>query len=139
MIYFIYREICRLTTTDIYKHSITLKSNVTPIFSKPYRLPHAQKKEIDRQIGKMLEGIIEECRSEWSSPVLVVPKKLDSSGEKKGRLLIDYRKLNNCIEDDKFPLPSITEILDSLSGCIYFSHLDLYQGFHNVELDKDSY
>lgn len=129
----------RLTTTDIYKHSITLKSNVTPIFSKPYRLPHTQKKEIDRQIEKMLqEGIIEECRSEWSSPVLLVPKKMDSSGEKKWRLVIDYRKLNNCIEDDKFPLPNITEILDSLSGCIYFSHLDLYQGFHNVELEKDS-
>lgn len=128
-----------LTTTDIYKHSITLQPNTTPIFSKPYRLPHAQKKEIDRQIGKMLqEGIIEESRSEWSSPVLLVPKKIDTSGQKKWRLVIDYRKLNNCIENDKFPLPNITEILDSLSGCIYFSHLDLYQGFHNVELDKDS-
>lgn len=128
-----------LTTTDIYKHSITLKPNVAPIFSKPYRLPHSQKKEIDRQIENMLnEGIIEKCRSEWSSPILLVPKKLDTSGEKKWRLVIDYRKLNNCIEDDRFPLPNITEILDSLSGCIYFSHLDLYQGFYNVELDKNS-
>lgn len=49
----------------------------------------------------------------------------------------DY-KLNNCIEDDKYPLPDITEILESLSGSVYFSHLDLHQGYYNVELDKTS-
>lgn len=67
------------------------------------------------------EGIIEKCKSKWSSPVLLIPKKLDVSGLRKWRLVIDYRKLNNCIEDDRIPLPNITETLDSLSGCIYFS------------------
>lgn len=42
------------------------------------------------------------------------------------------------IQDDKFPLPNITEILDSLSGCIYFTHLDLYQGFYQVSLNPES-
>ena len=32
----------------------------------------------------------------------------------------------------------IHEILDSLSGCIYFTHLDLSQGFYNLELEPDS-
>lgn len=84
------------------------------------------------------EGIIEPCQSEWSSPILLVPKKTDQNGNKKWRLVIDYRKLNNCIHDDKFPLPNITEILDSLSGCMYFSHLDLHQGYYNVKLNPDS-
>lgn len=129
----------RLSTTSIYKHSISLKPNVSSVFTKPYRLPHSQKGEIKQQIDKMLgEGVIEPCRSEWSSPVLLVPKKTDGTGQKKWRLVIDYRKLNNCIEDDKFPLPNISEVLDSLSGSIYFSHLDMYQGYYNIELEQNS-
>lgn len=42
------------------------------------------------------------------------------------------------MEDEKFPLPCITEILDSLSGAVYFSHLDLSQGYYQVELDASS-
>ncbi|XP_063538138.1 uncharacterized protein LOC134747443 [Cydia strobilella] len=89
----------------------------------------AVKKEVEKQIRKLLdEDIIEECTSEWSSPLLLLPKKLDSSGEKKWRIVIDYRLLNKKIVDEKFPLPNMQEILDSLSGCVYFSHLDLSSG-----------
>lgn len=35
-------------------------------------------------------------------------------------------------------MPNITEILDSLSGAINFSHLDLAQGYHQIELDPES-
>lgn len=129
----------KLSTTAFYQQKLELKPNSSPVYTKPYRLPHSQKQEIDRQVQDMLEnGIIEEARSAWSSPLLLVPKKLDSTGQNKWRVVIDYRKLNNQIQDDKFPLPNISEILDSLSGDIYFSHLDLYQGFYQVNLDKNS-
>ena len=129
----------KLTVTKLYKQCIHLKQNANPVFVKPYRLPHSQKQEIEKQINKMLsDGVIEPTKSEWSSPVLLVPKKVDSSGQKKWRLVIDYRKLNDRIQDDKFPLPNITEILDSLSGSIYFSHLDLYSGYYQQELEEDS-
>lgn len=70
---------------------------------------------------------------------MLVPKKEDRSKEKKGRLVIDYRQLNNCIKDDKFPLPNITDILDSLSGSIYFSKLDLSQSYYQLSLNEDSW
>lgn len=128
-----------LSTTDVYKHTITVKPNTNPIFTKPYKLPYSQKTEVTAQINKMLkEKIIEPSTSEWSSPILLVPKKLDKNGNKQWRLVIDYRKINNCIQDDKYPLPDITEILDSLTGSVYFSHLDLHQGYYNVELQEDS-
>lgn len=128
-----------LSTTSLYEHKITLKPNTEPVFSKPYRLPYAQSNEIKKQINQLLEdGIIEPSRSSWSSPILLVPKKSDNSGEKKWRLVVDYRKLNNCIQEDKFPLPNINEILDSLSGSIYFSHLDLFSGYYQVKLDEES-
>ncbi|KAK9717364.1 Reverse transcriptase (RNA-dependent DNA polymerase) [Popillia japonica] len=95
--------------------------------------------QIDEQIDKMLaDGIIEETRSNWSSPLLIVPKKPDCHGNKQWRIVVDYRLLNKNIEDDRFPLPNITEILDSLSGAFYFTHLDLSQGYYQVELDPRS-
>lgn len=131
----------KLGVTNLYQQSIKLKENVTPSYVKPYRLPKSQKAEIDSQVRKMLnDDIIEESQSEWSSPLLLVPKKTDNnySGTKKWRVVIDYRKLNEKIKDDKFPLPNISEILDSLSGAIYFTHLDLSQGYYQLELDPSS-
>lgn len=128
-----------LTLTNVYKHSIQLEENATPAYSKPYRLPHAQKSEIQKQIKDMLKNkIIEPASSPWSSPLLIVPKKADKNGERKWRIVIDYRMLNKRIKDDKFPLPNITEILDSLAGAMYFSHLDLSQGYYQIGLDSAS-
>lgn len=53
-------------------------------------------------------------------------------------MVIDFRQVNKQIADDKFPLPNITDILDSLSNSMYFSHLDLSQGYYQVELHSDS-
>ncbi|XP_063369804.1 uncharacterized protein LOC134658127 [Cydia amplana] len=110
----------KLTTTNLLEHKINLKENASPVYVKPYRIPHALRKELQTQIQDMLDNdIIEETTSEWSSPVLLVPKKSDKLGEKKWRLVVDYRQLNNKIQDDKFPLPNITEILDSLADMAY--------------------
>lgn len=127
-----------LTVTNLYRQKIQLNENASPVYVKPYRLPQAQKSEIQRQVHKMLdEDIIEEARCEWSSPLLIVPKK-STNEVKKWRVVIDYRLANKQIKDEKMPLPCITEILDSLSGAIYFSHLDLSQGYYQLELDRDS-
>ena len=39
-------------------------------------------------------------------------------------MVIDYRKLNNTIED-KYSLPRMDDILENLGKCSYFSTLDL--------------
>lgn len=46
--------------------------------------------------------------------------------------------LNQRKADDKFPLSNITKIIDSLSGAMHFSHLELSQGYYQVKLDKAS-
>lgn len=124
----------KLTVSNIYEPEIKLKPNVSPSYIKPYRLPRSQREEISNQVTKLLsENIIEPSCSAWSSPVLLVPKKSDDN-TKKWRLVIDYRKLNERIVDDKFPLPNIADILDSLSGSMYFTHLDLNQSYYQLNL-----
>lgn len=76
--------------------------------------------------------------SPYSSPVWIIPKKADASGEQKWRMVIDFRKLNEKTVEDKYPLPRIEEILKCVGKSQYFSTLDLAQGFHQIALDPES-
>ena len=55
--------------------------------------------------------IIRPSISPYSAPVILVPKK---NGDL--RLVVDYRALNEQVASDKFPLPRIDKILDSISS-----------------------
>lgn len=125
----------KLTATTAVKHRITTKDEL-PVYTKTYRYPQHYKKDVDEQIHEMLEcGIIRNSLSPYSSPVWVVPKKVDASGKRKIRVVIDYRKLNEKTIDDKYPIPQIEEILDSLGKSVYFTTLDLKSGFHQIEMN----
>lgn len=127
----------KLGTTNVYCPSLAVKPNSQPSFSKPYKIPHAQKQEVCEQVEKMLQdNIIEETKSEWNSPLLLVPKK-SGNDTKKCRLVIAYRKVNTTLQDDKFPLPNIEEVIDSLAGAQYFTRLDLSQGYYQCKLKPE--
>lgn len=73
----------KLTSTNICDHTIRIKENSGPVYVKPYRAPKSLKPEMHRQIKRMIDDdIIEETRSEWSSPILLVPKKGESRDKK---------------------------------------------------------
>lgn len=133
-----YSEKLPLTFTNDVKHQIRTR-NEDPIFIRPYRQPQVINDEINRQVEKMLENnIVTHSHSPWSAPVHLVPKKMDASNEKKYRLVIDYRKLNEITIDDKYPLPNITDLFDKLGRSCYFSTLDLASGYHQIEVaEKD--
>ena len=105
----------KLSCTNVARHVIQLEQGVTPINTRPYRLPESQREEIDRQVKQLLEdGIIAKSDSAWNSLLLVVPKKVGPDGRRIWRLVVDFRKLNEKTVGDAYPLPDITEILDLL-------------------------
>lgn len=131
-----YSDDKKLTFTNAVRHEIHTKDDL-PIYSKNYRYPFCHREEVQRQITKMLnQGIIGPSQSPWSSPIWIVPKKIDASGAKKWRLVIDYRKLNQKTTNDRYPIPNITDILDKLGKCQYVSTLDLASGFHQIEVQR---
>ncbi len=75
-------------------------------------------------------GVIELCQSSWASRVVLVTKK-DSST----RFCVDYCKVNDIMLKDAYPLPRIDDTLDALRGSQYFSTLDLYSGYWQVNMD----
>lgn len=136
-----YPELFRLTEdqlqcTNLVTHKIPTTDEL-PIHTKQYRYPPIHKEEIDKQVGELLKNdVIKPSVSPYNSPLWIVPKKADSKGNKKWRMVIDFRALNEKTVGDAYPLPNITEILDQLGGAKYFSVFDLASGFHQIRMDE---
>lgn len=127
----------QLSTTSATTHEIPLIPNSKPIYIKQYRLPESTKDEVNKQVSEMLANdIIQNSKSPWNFPLIVVPKK-SADNKKKWRLVIDFRKLNEITVGEVFPIPQISEILDQLGAAKYFSTLDLATGYHQVFLKEE--
>lgn len=127
-----FKENDKLTATNEVQHEIITTTD-QQINAKTYRFPQIHEEEVNRQLKEMEEqNIIQKSNSKYNSPLWIVPKKIDNSGKRKWRIVIDYRKLNEITIDDKFPLPNIDGILDKLGKAQYFTTLDLAKGFHQI-------
>ncbi|GFT62173.1 putative retrovirus-related pol polyprotein from transposon [Trichonephila clavipes] len=73
--------------------------------------------------------VIEPSSSPWESPIVLVRKKDGST-----IFCVDYRRLNDVIKKDSYPLPRIDDTLNTLAGNTWFSTLDLKNGYWQVEL-----
>ena len=67
--------------------------------------------------------------SKWVSPLVIVPKK-----NGKWRVCVDFRELNKATLQDYFPLPFINQVLDTLSRKKYFSFLDGYSEYNQIQI-----
>ena len=115
----------KLGHTNMVQHSIPLKDE-TLIHAKQYRHAPIHREIINEDIEKKLkDNIIEPSSSPMSAPILIVPKKNDSQGNKRWRLVVDFRRLNSQTMNDSYPLPNIGDILDQLGNSEYFLTFDL--------------
>lgn len=69
----------------------------------------------------------------FSSLVLLVHKK-----DGIWHFCVDYRVLNNITVFDAFPIMMINELFNELHGLQFFSKLDLWLGFHQIQMVDDS-
>jgi hypothetical protein len=67
--------------------------------------------------------------SQWVSPIVIVPKK-----NGKWVICVDYRVLNKATKKDRFPLPFIDQVLDTLSGKNSFSFLHGFSGYNQIHI-----
>lgn len=91
----------------------------------------ALKNVVKEELQKLLDvGFIYPISdSQWVSPLVMVPKK-----NGKWWIYVDYRELNKVTSKYHFPLPFINQVLDTLVGKKYFSFLDGFSGYSQIQI-----
>ena len=113
-------------------HAVELIPGSKPSGCKVYPLSPAEQKELDAFLKENLEtGRIQPSKSPMLSPVFFIKKKDGSL-----RLVQDYRALNAITIKNKYPLPLISELINKLQGAKYFTKLNVWWGFNNVQMKE---
>ena len=102
--------------TTLAEHQIHTDDS-KPVRLPPYRLPHAYREQVQKELQKMLyTGIIEKSRTAKSVGIFC------SVGKEKGWL---YRRLNSV---SAYPMPRIDDLIDRLGQAKFITTLDLTKG-----------
>ncbi|XP_076038313.1 uncharacterized protein LOC143023610 [Oratosquilla oratoria] len=126
-----YQEVFRDTPgkTDLILHDVDV-GDAKPIKQAQYRVNPQRAAIIRKEIDYMLaHGLITLAQSEWSSPVILVPK---ADGTQ--RFCVDFRRVNTVTKRDSYPLPRLEECIDRVGGAHFITKLDLLRGYWQVPM-----
>ena len=119
------------------EYTIKLKAGAKPfaIFTPrnvPMPLRTRVKQELDKMESMRVISKIEEP-TPWCAGMVVVPKKTGTI-----RICVDLKPLNENVQREVHPLPTVDDTLAQLTGAKIFSSLDANSGFWQVPLEKSS-
>ncbi|KII69716.1 hypothetical protein RF11_06400 [Thelohanellus kitauei] len=109
----------------------TFSTRTLPRYSKEPNISFALYGKAKDEINQLLE-VVE--TSEWTSPIVVVPK---HNGQI--RICADFRVgLNSQLHVERYPIPSMDELLIKLKDMNIFSKLDLSDAYFQLPSDEES-
>ena len=115
---------------------LNINKDVKPVIQKARRIPFHYRDKVESEMENLKSlDIIEEADgpTEWQSPIVISPK---ANGQI--RVCLDSRAMNTAIERERYPMPTIEELIVELNGAKHFSKIDLNKGYHQLELAEDS-
>ena len=71
---------------------------------------------------------------EWLANVVMVKK---NNG--KWRMCVDFIDLNKAYPKDRFPLPKIDQLVDSIVGHKVLSFMDAFSGYNQIMMDEEDH
>ena len=124
-------QAARLPERKSWDHHIPLHD---PNLKMPSRANCKTNEEEDEDLRKYLQeniptGKVRRSSSAATAPILFVHKKDGCL-----RLCVDYRALNRLTIQNKCALPSIRELLDKTRGGMWFTRLDLKNGYNLIRI-----
>ncbi|CAM5079461.1 unnamed protein product [Natator depressus] len=127
---------CRLSGEPLQSYLVTRPWSIMP--SRPSQkrliqemtrpLPHQMRQEVEEEIQAMLAlGVIEPSKSEWCSPVVLVPK---PNGTQCSR--IDFRWVNCISRFNAYPMPRMDELLGCLGEACFITTRYISKGYWQI-------
>jgi len=114
-------------------HIIDLKPDFIPKDCKIYSMSPGEQEKLDEFINENLcKKYIRLSKSPQVSPFFFVSKK--DSG--KLRPCQDYRRLNDLMIKNAYPLPRVGNLLDKLKGAKYYTKFNLRWEYNNVRIKE---
>ncbi|KAG1123402.1 hypothetical protein G6F42_010585 [Rhizopus arrhizus] len=131
----VFVEISGLGRVKNFEVELQLKPGAVVNRGKPYRLTWAEEEQLEKDLKELIKlKLIEPSDGRIGAPLFFVDKK----GNQKLRLVCNYRHLNDCLEDDVYPLPNIEDCLSNFDGARYFSSIDAAFGYWQIPLSENS-
>lgn len=115
---------------------IPIDETVQPVVQPMRRIPYSMREPLEKKIEELERlDIIEKATgpSTWVSPVVVVPK-----NDNEIRLCVDMRVANKAVLRERFPIPTVDDVLYDMNDSSVFSKLDIKWAYHQLELDEQS-
>jgi hypothetical protein len=113
-----------------YDLQINLEENAQPPVGCIYSLSKVELEALREFVDENLSiGFIRPSSSPHGAPVLFVKKKDGSL-----RLCVDFRGLNRITKKDRYPLPLISDLLDSPRKARIYTKIDLRHAYHLVRV-----
>ena len=84
-------------------------------------------------IDNLSKGFIRPSVAPYTSPILMAWKPGGGLW-----FCVDYWKLNSITQKDRYPIPLVDKLMEQLSNAKVYTKLDIWQGFHQIQLDPDS-
>ena len=130
-------------------YKFQLKPNAKPARHAPRKVPIHLQDTFHEEIRNLEQlGILEETKdiTEWVNSFVIVEKKIPTdsnssqghSMNKKLRISLDPRDLNEALEREPYYTHSIEEIMGKFHGMTRFTIADFNKGYWMVELDPES-
>lgn len=113
------------------KHSVYhhIETEGPPVHARMRTLPPHRYAQVKEEFKIMQElGICRPSKSQWASPLHVVPKKDGKSIRPCG----DYRQLNKITKPNRYPISRMQDFTYLLHGKKKFSRIDLNRAYHNI-------
>ena len=118
----------------IITHRLNVNPSFKPVKQKRRSFTPERQKEINEEVGKLLQAraIREVEYPEWLANVVLVKKENGM-----WRLYIDFTDVNKACPKDSFPLSRIDLIVDATAGHELLSFMDAFSGYNQISMDPN--